>query len=166
MRSWRAASLKMSIGLSSLSFSRATQRSMRRRKNHRTDGNRKFDRKDVTAKAKISNKSQSGIGMVWVMAPECHRRKRGANPPPAAMQRIDSCQNLLLCSARRKKITKPIQDRRAGPDDADAKRPTLAVSHLCGPFHRCGVERVVSRQSGQGANWLIGRLRSAHPDGL
>ncbi|MEP5194973.1 MAG: hypothetical protein ABJQ70_08070 [Roseobacter sp.] len=68
--SYRRANLKGSIGRVSRSFRRETARSRRRRKNQRTDGNKKWDAKVTAAKSSIRIKNHSGISTVDVM-PVC-----------------------------------------------------------------------------------------------
>ena len=48
----------------------------------------------------------------------------------------------------------------------EQSRETLALPHLCGPFHRRRVQPALPRQSGQGPDRPVHRLRPAHPDRL
>jgi len=63
--SWRRISLKGWIGRSSRLFSSSTARSMRRRRNQRTEGNRKCDRKATAANSTMSTSSQRGTSTRW-----------------------------------------------------------------------------------------------------
>ena len=55
---------------------------------------------------------------------------------------------------------------RPAENEDDRARPALDLPHLCGPLDGRGIEPALSRQSREGPDRPLGRLRSADPDRL